>query len=203
MSTDDSWRIEELTSAKRAEADGSLHVDCRRLDGECDFTEFRCGEREIDAWVREKALKEHNTLKLRVVTAHQEDAFRPVGFYALSLRVHPAADLTANTVERRLIKGQFVSLHLHWIAVHAPMQRRGLGTDLMARAIDDFYEIATRTGVRFMTLVSISEDTKAFYEKLGFEQYGTSLSHPKMLLPAQSVIEVREQYSKVLESGKE
>jgi GNAT superfamily N-acetyltransferase len=88
--------------------------------------------------------------------------------------------------------GFFNSVQLCSVAVQHSMQRRGIGTVIMGRALDDFYEVATRTGVFAMTLVAANRSVVRFYADLGFVIYGDqAAAQPKMLLPAAAVIEAR------------
>lgn len=62
----------------------------------------------------------------------------------------------------------------------------------MGSVIDDFYEVAVRTGIFALTLVAIDQKTAEFYRKLGFIDFGPeNLTQPNLLLPASTVIEAR------------
>ena len=63
----------------------------------------------------------------------------------------------------------------------------------MGSVIQNFYEIAVRTGIYAMTLSAIDSKTTEFYERLGFVHYGDpGAAQPNMLLPSRSVIELIE-----------
>ena len=62
----------------------------------------------------------------------------------------------------------------------------------MGAVLDDFYQIAVRTGVYALTLTALNGDAERFYKRLGFVSYGAPSLQPSMLLPAQSVMALVE-----------
>ncbi len=71
----------------------------------------------------------------------------------------------------------------------------------MGAAIEDFYEVASRTGILALTLVAIDAKTADFYRKLGFIDFGpANATQPQLLLPATTVIAARENIISQLES---
>ncbi|GLI23455.1 GNAT superfamily N-acetyltransferase [Xanthobacter flavus] len=171
-------------------------IEFKRLTAACQRGAFSCGEREIDTWFRSKSLKHHNNLYLRVMTAHLTGNPAPMGFYALSINLENESELEPrNRPIFRNTSGLFASVHLSWIAISRPMQRQGHGTTLMGAVLDDFYQIAVRTGIFALTLSAINPDVAQFYKKLGFVEYGSQTARPKLFLPSRSVIELHEQQS--------
>lgn len=127
------------------------------------------------------------------MTAHLVGNENPVGFYALTTRLE--ADNLLSPDHRlfsRAEKGYFTSVQLFYLAVQRSMQRQGLGTIIMGDVLRSFYEVANKTGIFALTLVAIDEPTAQFYRKLGFAPYGPNSGQPRMLLPAQTVIELVE-----------
>jgi GNAT superfamily N-acetyltransferase len=154
---------------------------------------FVCGYRDIDRWFREDALKCHAELQYRVVTAHlvgQLDSV--VGFYAMTTLLESQIELEGGSrwLGFRPQSGRFSTVQLSYVAVHRDLQRQGYGTVLMGAVLQDFYEVVIRTGIFSLTLQAINRDVMDFYKRLGFVQYGNPHAEmPKMILPAQSVIE--------------
>jgi GNAT superfamily N-acetyltransferase len=169
-------------------------IEFKRLGEDCNRGAFSCGDREIDAWFRTKALKEHqsNTKGFRVVTTHIQGDPRPIGFYALTMYLEREAALGKRSIPLFSQGGFFPVVRLGWLAVDRSVQRQGYGTIIMGRVIDDFYQIATRSTVYALTLTSRNSDAERFYKRLGFVPYGPSRSQQSMLLPAQSVVELIE-----------
>lgn len=167
-------------------------LEFKRLAADCNRGAFYCGDNDIDRWFKNNALQHHNDLKARVVTAHLLGNPAPVGFYATTIRIEPESWLEGRWFSRPQ-SGYFSSVQLCSVAVHRKMQRQGIGRVMMAYAIKDFYEIVMKTGIFAMTLVALDKEVAKFYEKLGFVQYGDKeATMPRMLLPAQSVVEMIE-----------
>jgi hypothetical protein len=62
-------------------------IEFKRLSADCRRGAFSCWQRDIDKWFKDKALKHHQTLRSRVVTAHFLNTPNPVGFYALTMKL--------------------------------------------------------------------------------------------------------------------
>jgi GNAT superfamily N-acetyltransferase len=121
-----------------------------------------------------------------------------VGFYATTMKLEREGDLKKE--QRSLLSwdgwngGKFFPvMHLRFVGVAKPLQRQGFGRVLMGAALDDFYEVAVRTGVFALTLVAVDKKTAEFYRKMGFVDFGDpEATQPALLLPAASVISLRE-----------
>jgi hypothetical protein len=50
-------------------------------------------------------------------------------------------------IKARIYRDQITTVQLLWVGVDTSIQRRGVGTFLMGKAIDDFYEIVDRVGI--------------------------------------------------------
>lgn len=170
-------------------------LEIRRLCDDCRRSAFHCGNDDIDKWFKTKSLKHHNAFRCRVVTAHFPNNTAPVGFYAMGYRMEKVSDLPSS--HRSSFSwwtggGEFPVVHLQYVAVQKAMQRRGFGTIIMGSALDDFYEVAVRTGIFALTLTAVDEKTADFYRKLGFTDFGSSgATQPRLILPADVVIELR------------
>lgn len=174
----------------------SSRIEFRRLSSGCRREAFACGFTDIEGYFRARAEIEHSALHARVVTAHLDGQSDPVGFFSMSVTTEPEdlfeksrslfPSLSANFHQRSLLV-----VHLKWVAVISELHRRGIGTLLMGRAINDFYQVTDRTGIAALTLKPISEDAAAFYNSLGFSVFGDG-DLPPMFLPAETVIQARE-----------
>jgi GNAT superfamily N-acetyltransferase len=155
---------------------------------------FSCGYTVIDNWFENSSLREHSGLFCRIKNVYLDGGEIPAGFYAMCLATEPEYDFTDGSFFDRLNQyfsnREIIVCHLKWVAVDSRYQRQGIGTLLMGHAIDDFYEVIKRTGVAALTLRAINENARKFYSTLGFADFGDQALH-KMLLPAQSVVELR------------
>src|SRR4051794_32697703 len=101
----------------------------RRLSPACGRGVFSCGDKEIDRWFRTQALDEHLNHRCRVVTAELSDDPSPVGFFAMCIRLEKDDELDpSERAHNRSDTGYFPSVQLSSVAVHASMQRQGIGT---------------------------------------------------------------------------
>lgn len=174
-----------------------LTLEIRRLTDQCSRAAFSCGEKDIDKWFQKKALKHHLSMNCRVVTGHLPGNAHPVGFYAATMRLENESDLPKE--QKSLLNWDgwgsnrvFPAMHLRYVGVTKPMQRQGFGKVLMGAALEDFYQVATRTGIFALTLVAIDRKTANFYRKMGFIDFGdANVAQPKLLLPAASIIDLR------------
>lgn len=167
-------------------------IEFRRFADGCQRT-FLCGDRDIDGWFRTKARKAHERLLCQVETAHLPGNAQALGFYSLRLALEPETLLLKS--ERSffpLYKSVFPTVQLEWLAVAKSMQRQGVGTVIMGRVLDRYYQIVRTLGDLPLTLVAANEEAKKFYTSLGFAPYGQGAGLPRLLLPAQSVIELIE-----------
>ena len=155
---------------------------------------FSCGVPEIDKWFRNNSGSMHKKFRSRVVTAHHIGNPAPVGFHALSLQLQDEKLLSGG--ERQLFRAQqrvFTSINIDYLAVARVLQGNGVGRLLLGHAIEIFYNAVVSFGVPVMTVVAVDERTCEFYSKLGFRRYGPTATQPRMLLPAQSVVDLFEQ----------
>lgn len=176
----------------------SSTLEIRWLTDQCSRATFSCGSKDIDKWFQKKALKHHLSMNCRVATGHLPGNASPVGFYAATMKLENENDLPKE--QRSLLSWDgwgpnrlFPTMHLRYIGVAKPMQRQGFGTVLMGAALEDFYQVAVRTGIFAMTLVAIDRRTAGFYRKMGFIDFGDpQATQPNLLLPAASVIALKK-----------
>lgn len=181
-----------LTSSQKIDPS---RITFRRLCESIDRGAFYCGEVLIENWFGAFAFRDHSSLYSRVITAHLDNNSDPVGFFAMTLNTESESEISGHwSVKDYIFSGSsMIVVHLKYVAVREGLHRQGIGTLLMGRALDDFAMIADRAGAYAITLVYLSDDTRKFYESLGFEYYGRRKKARKMLLPAQSVLEAMMQ----------
>jgi GNAT superfamily N-acetyltransferase len=167
-------------------------LDFRRLSPDCERGDFDCDYIVINDFFNRLSLDYHQKLKSRIVTAHLDGSAKPVGFFAMKIWHEPEYEFSADSafLSQWLYQKSLITVNLEWLAVSTEFQRREIGTHLMGQAIDDFYEVANRTGIAALTLQPIDEQKALFYKKLGFTAYG-SRTIPRMFLDSKSVIEFR------------
>jgi GNAT superfamily N-acetyltransferase len=137
-----------------------------------------CGVVEIEGYFRQRAWIDQEGLHSRVITAHLDGNYiEPVGFYSMTIQSEPEDWFTGSSpwFSTRFSKKSLLTVHLRWVAVASACQRCGIGTLLMARAIDDFYHVTDRTGIAALTLNPIDKSAAQFYDTLGFEPMGAEI----------------------------
>jgi hypothetical protein len=170
-------------------------LEMKRLTTQCSRAAFSCGDKDIDKWFQRSAQKHHDSMDCRVMTGHLVNNSNPVGFYATAMKLQPVSSLPKEYRNRLRWDGGslFPVMHLRYVGVIKSLQRKGFGRVLMGSALDDFYEVATRTGIFALTLVAVDRKTAEFYQKLGFLPFGDlNASQPSLLLPAAAVIDLRD-----------
>lgn len=117
-----------------------------------------------------------------------------IAFYAMTIDSEPVWRFEKDpSILKRILSrinrdfNNVITVNLRWVAVETRLQRRGIGTLLMGKALDDFREIVDKTGVSALTLKPINEYAAEFYGALGFLPYGQE--NPKrMFLPAEDIL---------------
>lgn len=93
----------------------------------------------------------------------------------------------------RSVSKVFPSINIDYLAVDRRVQGNGIGKFLLGSAIEAFHKAIMIFGVPVMTLVAVDERTCEFYSKLGFRRFGPDVRQPRMLLPAQTVVDLFKQ----------
>ena len=135
------------------------------LDPAHDRTGFQSGEAALDAWLKQRALKNQLAGATRsYVTCHHD---RVVGYY--SLAVGSAARRVATGAVGRNMPDPVPVMLLARLAVDVEWQGRGLGASLLQDAVTRSVQAAEIAGIRAMLVHALSEDVKRFYGHFGFQ----------------------------------
>lgn len=126
--------------------------------------DFDSGEASLDAWLRQRALRNHASGASRcfVIT----DGGSVVGYYSLSAGSIAHAD--APKPMRRNMPDPLPVLLLGRLAIDRRHQNRGLGQALLRDAMLRAVSVARDTGVFAILLHALSEPAKRFYLSRGF-----------------------------------
>ncbi len=168
---------------------------CAPVTSDLNLNQFSCNYTHIDDYLHRVAVIEHEVFDARSTVVFCKGVADPVGFYTLCLR-HESTSSFSNSKSwiKRVFQGStLVTAHLLWCGVDARYQRQGIGSYILAKAIDDFYHASMKVGLPAITLVSININACKFYQTLGFEFYDGS--ERKMQLPIQDVIAARTKIS--------
>lgn len=115
----------------------------------------------------------------------------PVGFYALTLRREGLSrfDGTPAKFSPFYNEAVLITLHLHLLAVTSDVRGCGIGTILMGSVLHDFFTVADRAGVGFLTLTSLNQKSRHLYEKMGFQPYDLKSWGDHLFIPASQVMQ--------------
>lgn len=135
-----------------------------KISAEHDLSEFDSGERQLDDWLRCRALNNEASGASRtyVVCAGR----KVIGYYALSAGA--IAHEHAPGRIRRNMPDPIPVVVLGRLAVDKSFHGKGIGTGLLRDAVLRILQAAEIAGVRAILVHAISENAKQFYEKYGF-----------------------------------
>jgi GNAT superfamily N-acetyltransferase len=135
-----------------------------KLTAAHDLSQFRCGEPELDDWLRRRSLQneESGASRTYVVCAGR----RVVGYYALAAGSASHAQTPGRV--RRNMPNPVPVMVIGRLAIDLGFQGRGIGSALLRDAVLRTTQAAEIAGIRAILVHAISESAKRFYEKLGF-----------------------------------
>jgi GNAT superfamily N-acetyltransferase len=137
------------------------------LDDRHDLKSFSSGKLELDRWLREHARQAtgQGTRTYVVVDGDDDDAV--VGYFAIVPHV-----LERDEAPRKLGRGsprQIPSILLAKLALGEHLQGRGLGAELLVRALDTIIDAARVAGGKLVVVDAIDADAEAFYRHHDFQ----------------------------------
>jgi ribosomal protein S18 acetylase RimI-like enzyme len=164
-------------------------VDIRPFCDETVVNRFSCGKRPLDQFLKNKAKKAGRRHELRVFCAHLEQSQAVLGYYALQVGTDSVAELPDANKDNYLKNYvAFPAIHLAYLAVDQTVQRQGLGQHLLMDVFEKVARTSENAGFFALTLVSLDDDSTAFYKSLNFTVYSQNLRQPKMLYPLADIL---------------
>lgn len=140
------------------------------LNADHDTTSFSCGERTLDDWLKQTALKNQSTGASRTFVTCEGN--RVIGYYALATGAVERTDSPGHI--RRNMPDPIPVMVLGRLAVDTLYQSRSLGKGLLKDAILRIITVAEHVGVRAILVHAISDEAKQFYIKQGFRESTTN-----------------------------
>ncbi|CAN5401853.1 GNAT family N-acetyltransferase [soil metagenome] len=136
------------------------------LNEEHDSSSFRCGEKDLDRYLKRFALS--NGQEGYGTTFVATESGRDIqGYYTLS---NSRVSVTSMPSEEQegMPRYDVPSVLLAKLAVHREFQGRGLGRILLFDAFHRFLAIGRLSGARLFEVDALNESAKAFYLARGF-----------------------------------
>jgi GNAT superfamily N-acetyltransferase len=136
-----------------------------RLTLDHDVQNFESGERSLDEWILQRALRNERDGASRTYVICSNNVV--VGYYALS--TGSIASVSAPGRIRRNMPDPIPVMLLGRLAIDRGWQGRGLGQELLRDAILRTIQVSEMAGVRAIAVNAISENARRFYEKYDFK----------------------------------
>ena len=134
------------------------------LTAQHDVTSFQSGVETLDLWLKQRALKNQISGASRTFVAC--DGNRIVAYYALASGA--VAVEAASSRLKRNMPDPIPVVVLGRLAVDQALQNKGLGRALVQDAGRRVLQAASTIGIRGMLVHALSDEAKAFYERVGF-----------------------------------
>lgn len=128
------------------------------------FDDFSSGEPDLDHWLKQRALKNHQNNASRTFVAHQN--MQVIGYYCLaagSVTTHEAPGKI-----KRNMPNPIPVMVLGRLAVDKTWHDRGLGKGLLKDALLRTATISREVGVKALLVHTLSDTAKHFYKRFGF-----------------------------------
>jgi GNAT superfamily N-acetyltransferase len=126
---------------------------------------FSCGVDSLDDWLKRRSLK--NQIQGASRTFVVCDEARVVAYYALASGAVTTTQATGKL--RRNMPDPIPVVILGRLAVDRSLHGKGFGRGLVRDASMRVMQAADAIGIRGMTVHALTDDAKAFYEKVGFD----------------------------------
>ena len=154
------------------------------------YNRFSCGKIPLDRFIKSKANKETKRLEQKVFVATLAESSNCIGYFALQLGSDSVPNLAKNELKHLQNRVAFPAVHMSYLGVDLTCQGQGLGRLLLMEAFEKTARISEVAGFHALTLQSIDSESTAFYTKIGFTEYSSGGTQPKMLYPIQNILKV-------------
>lgn len=140
------------------------------LAGKHDRQGFNCGRDELDDWLRKIARQhQHKGLSKTFVAVLESAPERICSYYALTLAEVDTGNLAPE--RRRGLPRRIPGIRLGRLAVSRDFQGKGLGSLLLANALERVSLVRQQAGVVGLFVDAIDDTAAAFYRRFGFESF--------------------------------
>ena len=149
------------------------------LDKSHDRASFSSGVGEVDHWLKRNA-RQAQDKQISTTTVLLTESREIAGYYTLAIGQITFDELPLDLL-RKLPKTMLPVITLAWLGIDRSCQGTGLGTRLLAQALN--HCICSGEMIPFIAVIldCLNKDAKKFYQKFDFEEVP---GHPmKLILP--------------------
>jgi GNAT superfamily N-acetyltransferase len=144
-----------------------------------DRKQFDCGDDEVNRFLREQALQDHEKdMSRTMVLIDEAEGIRIIGYHTLAMRQVRQEDIPK---DKPKIKRSIPVVLLGQLGVDRAFQGHGFGELLLMDAQARGDEISRRTGIRGMMLDARNERLAEWYEKHDFIRFPGQLQMSKSI----------------------
>jgi GNAT superfamily N-acetyltransferase len=139
----------------------------RRIASSDRLTEFDCGKAPLNEWLARHALKAERERTARTYVACARQAPLVVGYYSLAVCSVVRSSIGGGRLARNspdLAPGVLLAR----LAVDLRSQGLGLGTSLLADAVNKAEAVSERAGARALIVEALDDEAATFYLAKGF-----------------------------------
>lgn len=126
---------------------------------------FASGVESLDTWLKRRAMKNQLTGASRTFVVCEGECV--VAYYALASSAIAVDDASGRF--RRNMPNPIPVVVLGRLAVDRTLQGKGLGRALVRDAAHRVMQAADTIGIRGLVVQALSEEARAFYERVGFD----------------------------------
>ncbi|NIC37191.1 GNAT family N-acetyltransferase [Halomonas desiderata] len=139
-----------------------------KIDERHDTSQFDCGQPSLNDFLKSMALKNARNQATVTYVICFKGTDKVAGYFALA----SGAVMRGSAPKRmqRNMPSDIPVVVLGRLAVDQSCQGSGLGTDLLAEAVERALAAAEYVGVRALLVHALDEPAAAFYKKHGFEE---------------------------------
>lgn len=134
-----------------------------------DRTQFDCGERTLNEFIRNYARQNQKENVGRTWVATAPDERRILGFHTLTV-ASVERELFASEDAKRLPRYPVPVAHLGRLAVDRTAQGAGLGSHLLLHALEQVLRVSKVIGIYAVEVRAKESKAKQFYEHFGFRR---------------------------------
>ena len=151
-------------------------IEIQLLTSTHDLEAFACGDDSLDAWLRDRALKNQKLSATRTFAVTVKGESEVIGYYGLSMSKIIRTDAPKST--QRNMPDHIPVILLGRLAIDKAWQGKGLGRFLTRHMIQTSLAASQSVAARMIVTKPIDENAFQFYQSVGFE----SLTGQEILL---------------------